>query len=57
MASGLLVQQHYHFGAPASGYCPLRSPEIQMHSDAHSPLESVRRDNESEIGDRSAHLN
>jgi hypothetical protein len=32
-------------------------PETQMHGDAHSHRESVRRDNESEIGDRSAHLN
>jgi hypothetical protein len=26
MARGLLVQQHYRFGAPVSGYCPLRLP-------------------------------
>jgi hypothetical protein len=26
MAYGLLVQQHYHVGSPASSYCPLRSP-------------------------------
>jgi len=32
-------------------------PEIQVHSDAHSHRESVRRDNESETGNRSAHLN
>jgi hypothetical protein len=32
-------------------------PEKQMHSDAQSHRESVRRDNESEIGNRSAHLN
>jgi hypothetical protein len=31
--------------------------EIQMHSDAQSHRESVRRDNESEIGNRSAHIN
>jgi len=32
-------------------------PEIQRHSDAHSHRESVRRDHESEAGNRSAHLN
>jgi hypothetical protein len=32
-------------------------PEIQMPSDAQSHRESVRHDNESEIGNRSAHLN
>jgi hypothetical protein len=32
-------------------------PEKQMHSDAQSHRESVRRDNESEIGNRSTHLN
>jgi len=34
-----------------------RQPEKQMHSDAQSHRESVRRDNESEIGNRSTHLN
>jgi hypothetical protein len=32
-------------------------PEIQVHSDAHSHRESARRDNDSETGNRSAHLN
>jgi hypothetical protein len=32
-------------------------PEKQIHSDAQSHLESVTRDNESEIGIRLAHLN
>jgi hypothetical protein len=32
-------------------------PEKQMHSDAESHRESVTRNNESEIGNRSAHLN
>jgi hypothetical protein len=32
-------------------------PEIQMHRDWHSQRESVTRDNESKIEDRSAHLN
>jgi hypothetical protein len=32
-------------------------PEIQMHGDAHSARESVMRGIESEIGNRSAHLN
>ena len=32
-------------------------PEIQMHGDAHSSRETLRRDNESETGNRSAQLN
>ena len=32
-------------------------PEIQMHNDAHSPRERVRRDNESQIGNGPGHLN
>jgi hypothetical protein len=32
-------------------------PEPPMHSDAQAHRESVRRDNESENGNRSAHLN
>jgi hypothetical protein len=31
--------------------------ELQIHSEAHSHRESVRRENESEIGNQQAHLN
>jgi hypothetical protein len=36
---------------------PDHQPEKQIHSDAQSHREKVRRDWESEIGSRSAHLN
>jgi hypothetical protein len=53
LSSNIAVSEHRHPLIARSDH----QPEKQMHSDAQSHRESARRDNESEIGIRLAHLN